>query len=47
MFDDPGRTQRTDFGVTATASDTHVWHHDPAMGTRWPLRTTWAANTGI
>lgn len=25
---------------------THVWHHDPDTGPRWPLGTTWAANTG-
>lgn len=26
------------FGVTAAADGTHVWHHDPDSGDRWPLR---------
>ncbi|GAA2535919.1 MULTISPECIES: protein-L-isoaspartate O-methyltransferase family protein [Pseudonocardia] len=46
LYNDLGRPEWTDFGVTATAAGTHVWHHDPRTGPRWPLRTTWAANTG-
>jgi len=46
VFDDLGHPEWADFGVTATASGTHVWHRDPETGPRWPLGTTWAANTG-
>jgi|GEM_PF-956416 len=45
VYDDLGRPEWADFGVTATATGTHVWHHDPATGPRWPLGTTWTANT--
>lgn len=47
VFDNLDRPDWTDFGVTATASGSHVWHHDPRTGPRWPLGPTWAANTAI
>ncbi len=45
-YEDLGRPEWTDFGVTTTASGSHVWHQDPRTGPRWPLGATRAANTG-
>ncbi|WP_300015826.1 methyltransferase domain-containing protein [Pseudonocardia sp.] len=47
VFDDLDRPDWTDFGVTATASGSHVWHRNPGTGPRWPLGPTWAANATV
>ncbi|MDN5747151.1 MAG: protein-L-isoaspartate O-methyltransferase [Pseudonocardia sp.] len=47
VYNDLGRPDRlTDFGVTATMSGTHVWHHDLETGPRWHLGTIQAGDTG-
>ncbi|MFE6775480.1 methyltransferase domain-containing protein [Streptomyces sp. NPDC057702] len=35
-WEDAGRPDVYDFGLTVTPDDQHVWCHDPTTGARWP-----------